>query len=359
MSEDVYQRLAKRIDQIPNGFPATESGVERKLLAEMFTPEEAELATTMRLRPEPASEIAGRAGIDAAAALEALHAMAQKGLITRTSTEGEVAFSLRPFVVGFYEAWLPRMDAEFARLVEAYFQETRGGPLGDGLSVHRVIPVDVAIPFEVEVFPYERASDLVEGASSWGVRDCICRVQKSLIGEPCEHPISNCLILGAVEDAFDGSDDIRTVTKEEALDVLREAVEAGLVHSSGNYRRGVHYICNCCTCSCGVLRGIAEFGISNAVAHSSFCAAVDSETCVGCGTCAERCQFGALSVVDGTARIDATRCAGCGLCVTVCPSAALRLERRPEDEIEKPPATIAHWMHERAAARGLSMDDIA
>jgi ferredoxin len=358
MNDEVYRRLAARIDEIPNGFPATESGVERKMLAKMFNPEEARIAAVMKLRPEGVQAIAERAGSDADSASETLVAMADKGLISRSHSKGGPLFSLRPFVVGFYEAWLPRMDEEFARLFEAYFQETRGGPVGGGPSVHRVIPIDVSLDFEAEVFPYEHATEIVEGAKAWGVRDCICRVQKTLIGEPCEHPISNCLILGPEEGVFEGSDDIRAVSKEEALGVLRDAADAGLVHSSGNYRRGIHYICNCCTCSCGVLRGIAEFGIENAVAHSSFRAVVSADACVECGVCVKRCPFGALSLNDGSAVVDPTRCAGCGLCVAACPSEALHLERRPDEEIEKPPATLVHWMHERAAARGLSMDDI-
>ncbi|MFC2095581.1 DUF362 domain-containing protein [Candidatus Bipolaricaulota bacterium] len=358
MTDEVYRRLARRVDEIPNGFPATESGVELKLLAKMFTPEEAHLASIMRLTPELSANIAERAGVDGEASLAHLKAMARKGLISVAGTEDEPAFSLRPFVVGFYEAWLTRMDEEYASLVETYFQETRGRMLSDSPSIHRVIPVDLAIPFEVEIFPYERASAVLDRAKSWGVRDCICRVQKKLIGQACDHPVENCLMFAPVENAFEGSEDIRPLSKEEALDVLRDAEKAGLVHSSANYRRGNTYICNCCTCSCGVMRGIAEFGIQTAVARSAFRAVVETEKCVGCGTCLERCQFGALSLSDGKAQIDPDRCAGCGLCVTTCSVEAIRLERRPEDDVQEPPATIQHWMGERAEARGISMDAI-
>jgi len=358
MTDDVYRRLAKRVDEIPNGFPATESGVELKLLAKMFTADEAHLASVMRLRPEPAAAIADRGGIDEATALDRLSAMAGKGLISVTRREDGPAFSLRPFVVGFYEEWLPRMDEAFAALFEQYYRETRAGMLSPGPAIHRVIPVDVAIPFEVEIFPYESASALLDSAKSWGVRDCICRVQKAMIGEACGHPVENCLIFAPVENAFEGSEDIHAITKDEAFAVLREAEAAGLVHSSGNYRTGNSYICNCCTCSCGVMRGIAEFGIETAMAHAAFRAAVDSDACVGCGTCVDRCQFGALSLKDGAASVDPRRCAGCGLCVTTCPVDALHLGRKPDAEVENPPMSILHWMKDRAQARGISMDRV-
>ena len=189
MTDEVYRRLATRLNEIPNGFPATESGVELRLLAKMFTPKEAHLAGIMRLTPESVADIADRAGVDEETALGNLKSMASKGLISASRTEDRLAFSLKPFVVGFYEAWLTRMDAEYASLFETYFQETRGKILSDPPSVHRVIPVDVAIPFEVEIFPYEHASALLDRAKSWGVRDCICRVQKRLIGQACDHPV--------------------------------------------------------------------------------------------------------------------------------------------------------------------------
>ena len=61
MSEDIYRKLAQRLDAIPNGFPSTESGAELRLLAKMFTPEEAALASVMRLSREPAADIAALA----------------------------------------------------------------------------------------------------------------------------------------------------------------------------------------------------------------------------------------------------------------------------------------------------------
>ena len=43
MSDEVYYKLAEVLDSLPNGFPATESGVEIRLLKKIFQPDEAEL----------------------------------------------------------------------------------------------------------------------------------------------------------------------------------------------------------------------------------------------------------------------------------------------------------------------------
>jgi electron transport complex protein RnfB len=359
MTQNIYRILAQRLDAIPNGFPATESGVELRLLEKIFTPEEATLASVMRLTREPAADIAARAGVDPEVALRTLKGMVRKGQIHVNRAKGQLLFGLMPFAVGFYEEQLPRMDAEMAALFEQYVQETQGGSLvRDAPAIQRVIPVNEAIPINIEVFPYERAAALVENAKAWGVRDCICRVQQKLVGKGCDHPVENCVVFAPVEGAFDGSEVDRAITKEEALQILREAEEVGLVHSTGNYRDQHYYICNCCTCCCGVLRSVAEFGVPAAALCSDFHAVVDAEVCIGCGDCVERCQFGALSVPEEVCEVDYARCVGCGLCATVCSTDALSLQRRPEGEIPLPPADRRDWMTKRAEARGIRMEDI-
>jgi len=359
MSEEIYRRLARRLDAIPNGFPATESGVELRMLAKIFTPEEAELASVMKLTMEPAADIAARAGVDAGAAYRTLKRMVRNGLIRAKKGSGQLTFGLMPFAVGLYEEQLPRMDAELAELFEQFYQETQGGGIThDAPAVHRVIPVEEAVPFDLEIFPYERATELVEGAKSWAVRDCICRVQQKLVGKGCDHPVENCLMLAPVEGAFDYSHTSRAITKEEALRILREAEEAGLVHSTGNFRDRNYYICNCCTCCCGVLRGVTEFDIPTAVARSDFRIVVDAEACIGCGECVDRCQFGALSMPDDISVVEEVRCVGCGQCATVCPTDALQLVRRPEDETPPLPKDLKDWMAERAQERGISISEV-
>jgi electron transport complex protein RnfB len=359
MSVDPFKKLALRLDAIPNGFPATESGVELDLLAKIFTPEEAELAGSMRLDPEPVSDIATRAGLDPAAAAALLDTMAHKGLVLARTVESERVFGLSPFMVGIYEEQQGRMDRELAMLFERYYQETRGvGMVGADPALHRVIPVQEAIPFEIEIFPYEKASQLIENAKAWGLRKCICRVQRQLIGKGCDHVLENCILFAPVEGAFDNSEITRKVSKGEALRVLHEAEEAGLVHSTENHQGRVYYICNCCPCCCGVLRGLVEFGVRNSVARSDFQTTVDSEACTGCGACLDRCHFGALSVSDDVCRVDPDRCLGCGLCVSACPEGALVLRRRPVHDRASPPLDHGDWLAQRARERGVDLSDI-
>ena len=357
ISEGIYRTLAQRLDALPNGFPATKVGAELRLLAKIFTPEEAVLAAIMTTKPEPHETIAARAGVEPRAAHRTLKNMVRRGLITMR--RGEAAsgtrglhFALMPFVVGFYEAQLPRMDVEMAALFEDYFYATRGIDT-PGPSVHRVIPVGEAVRGEIEIHPFEQATAMIEAAKSWAVRDCICRTQQHLLDKGCDAPVENCLVFASVEGVFGSGGIDRAITKEEALHILGEAADAGLVHSVSNHREGHNYICNCCTCCCGVLRRVAEFAVPTAIARSAFRAQVNSELCTGCGACEDRCQFGALARLDGMATIDPLRCVGCGQCTLACPTGALSLTRLAEAEIEALPIDEAAWTVARLAQRPL------
>lgn len=356
MSEDIYRKLAERLDSLPNAFPATESGVELRLLAMIYEPEEAELAAVMRLEWEPAPVIAERAGVDPKVAYRRLKTMARRGLIYAGRRDRQLSFGIMPFAVGVYEEQLPRLDRELAEVFEEYFQEIHGGLGVYGPALNRVIPVAESVSAGVEVYPYEHATGLIENAKAWGVRDCICRTQQKLVGKGCDRPVENCLVFAPVEGIFDNSKTSRAISKDDALRILREAEDAGLVHSPGNFQDGNYYICNCCTCCCAVLRNVSEFSIPAAIASSDFVAVVDADTCIGCGDCLERCQFGALVVSDAecVAVVDPGRCVGCGLCTTVCPTESLQMERRPEGDIPPPPADFEAWMVERSKERGLA-----
>jgi len=364
MIKDPYKSLAERLDALPNGFPPAPEGAELRLLEKLYTPEEAALAAELRLTLETPAQLADRLietgweGVEAQTLRDLLKNMVSKGLITAGRTEGGLGYGLMPFVVGVYEAQISRIDAELARLFEDYYRQSFSQVLTVQPAFHRVVPVGESVRMDMEIRPYESASEILDHAQAWGVIDCICRTQKALIGEACQHPVDVCMILSQKPGIFDNSPLVRAMTLEQALNTLQRAAEAGLVHSVSNVQEEISYICNCCTCACGILRGMAELGIANVVARSAFVNQVDEALCVGCEDCIAMCQFQALSLLDGFLQINQTRCVGCGVCVSSCLEGALGLVRRPLEEILPVPDHESDWRVQRSTARGLNIERV-
>jgi NAD-dependent dihydropyrimidine dehydrogenase PreA subunit len=345
-----YQRLAERLDSLPNGFPPAEDGSHLRLLECLFTPEEAALAADLSPQVETPAALAARLGAEPGPLRARLKDMARKGLIAAGRGDGGLGYFLMPFVVGIYEMQSGRIDAELAARFEDYFRSGFRKALAVQPPFHRVVPVQESVRADITIAPYESALGILSRASAWGVTDCICRKQTALIGRPCPHPVDVCMVMSATAGAYHGSSGVRELSREEAIGVLRRAAEAGLVHSVANTMEGQWYICNCCTCSCGILRGMAEGGMASVISRSGFVCRVDEASCDGCGLCETRCAFKAITV-EGAARVEAIRCAGCGVCTVTCPNHALTLSRRPAAEISAPPRDEREWLDARAAWR--------
>ena len=240
MSKNPYKDLAERLNALPQGYPPTEDGVELRLLEKIFSPDEAALGAQLRVTLENFREIAARIGAEPRQLRNQLKTMAKKGLVTvgKAASGRGLGYGLMPFAVGIYEMQHDKIDAEFAERFEAYFQRGLGEMLAVQPPVHRVIPVQESVPIDLEVQPYESAANIVEQGKAWGVADCLCRKQKTLIGDPCDHPLDVCMQISQTPNAFDHDPTIRAVSREEAMATLRRAAEAGLVHSVSNSQIG-------------------------------------------------------------------------------------------------------------------------
>ena len=348
MNDDVYERLAEALNRLPNGFPRTPSNVEIRVLKKIFSPKEASIASQLTGSMESVDVIARRVELSPEKVRAQLKDMAKRGLLWSDKKGDRLFFRLAPFVVGIYESQRENMDHELAHVVEEYF--ANGGAAGimkPQPALHRVIPAQKAVKSEW-ILPYDDVKTILLNSKTFRLSDCICRVQQDYIGRRCDFPLRTCLSFSSVERQH-GKDD---VSKEEALAFLDKAEEMGLVHTVSNVMKGLGYVCNCCGCCCGILRGITDWGIENSVAHSNYYAVIDADQCLGCGICRNRCQVRAISEKEGVSVVDRKKCIGCGLCVTGCPNGVAKLEKKPESEIVTPPVDFEAWEHERLHNRG-------
>ncbi len=350
MARDVYERLARHLDDLPGGYPPTPSGVELRILRRLFTPEEAELALRLTVIPEEAPVIARRAGLPRAEASRRLEEMVRKGLVFSIERRGKPPlYMAAQFVIGIWEYHVNDLDPELVRDVNEYIPYLFDPETWRKAPQLRTVPVGRSIPVEHEVMDYERAEELVRGQRRILVAPCICRREHRIAGRGCDRPEETCLIFGIAADYYERRGVGRVIDADEALGILRTAEEAGLVLQPSNARKAVN-ICCCCGCCCQVLKCIARHPRPAEIVSSAFEARLDADACAGCGVCVERCQMDALALRDGRARLDPTRCVGCGLCVTTCPAGALSLVRRPG--APEVPRTMVEAVYRLGRARG-------
>ena len=351
----IYERLAARLDEFPHGFPRTASEVELRILEKIFTRDDAALAVELRLLPETAEAAAQRLDRPVDELRPRLDGMVGRGQIASFRVRGEQVYGLAPFVIGIYEFQLPRMDAELATLVEEYAPHLLGTVGGVRPALARVIPVNARLDARAVILPHEDVRGMLAGARSFRLMECICRTERAKLGTPCTHPLETCLAFSSQEDAYEGTLATgfgRTVTREEALAVLDLAEREGLVHCTYNVRRESMFVCNCCACCCGFLRGVTEFRAPHLLVRSNWLSTIEVARCTACGACVGgRCPTGALAERDGRYTVSEARCIGCGVCAAGCPAGAITLRPRPSREQTTPPKTIAAWALSRAVRR--------
>lgn len=361
MTENVYKKLANVLDTLPNGFPASQTGVELKLLEKIFTPEDADLFCDLRLSFETAEQIAKRTGRPLEGLDDHLKQMWGKGQIFGVDFGTVCVYKMVPWVVGIFEYQLKHMTKEIAQLCKDY-EETFGSQFFTGeVPLMTIVPVEQEISSNEVTLPYEQVSAIIEKGVSFAVNDCVCKKEHELLGERCDRPMEVCLAIAPVPDFFENHPfKARPITRQDAYDILKISEEAGLVHMVSNTATGHNFICNCCSCCCGVLRGVNLFGGGAKAVNSNFYAQIDAEECISCGVCAdERCQVFAIEAIDDTYVVLEDKCIGCGLCVSTCPSDAITLLRKNEADIVPPPVDEKDWYKKRAASRGVDYSQFA
>jgi MinD superfamily P-loop ATPase len=86
--------------------------------------------------------------------------------------------------------------------------------------------------------------------------------------------------------------------------------------------------------------------------NSAYYAEINAEACVSCGVCAdERCQIEAIQPGADAYEVIRDKCIGCGLCATTCPSDAIRMVRKNQADIKRPPQTEKEWFQVRGQMR--------
>lgn len=212
------------------------------------------------------------------------------------------------------------------------FADTYHGKVVSTEAAAGLVTVEEDITLEdlEPIIPYARARDIImEYPQHIVALECPCRSVRS---DPCL-PLDVCLIVGEPFASFvreHHENRSRSISQEEAIEILRAEHERGHVHHAF-FKDAIldrfYAICNCCSCCCGAME--AHRNGTPMLAASGYLCHVDAALCEACGTCESVCPFEAIHIENNLFVIDEEACMGCGVCVDQCETGALRLALDP------------------------------
>jgi NAD-dependent dihydropyrimidine dehydrogenase PreA subunit len=347
MQDDVYFRLGERLNQHQVKILLVEPYI--KILREFYTPEQAELGAALPEGAFTAPELAHALNRDLKPLTELLETMADKGLVFVTKGDDGVSkYALTQFVPGVVEFQLMRgrdtpKDRKVAKLIKEFFEGEMRDLMQElfkdpevvkqmlPVAPARIITIESQLPQQIEVYSYEKLSEMLDKEKSFAAAKCYCRHHAYLVEAPCKVkgvPEYSCLLCGETAEYVIDRGFAKRITREEAQEILLATEKAGLMHNTGNYCDRAVFVCNCCGCCCEFLKGVKRMNSTAMLARANFVVAIDRDRCSGCGDCIDRCQMEALSLVDELISVNAELCLGCGNCIPACPTETLSMTRR-------------------------------
>lgn len=262
----------------------------------------------------------------------------QKGFLYKKTIDGEESYRCRSFydIIRSHLEEHRYNELEFKNLhmLRQYYMSTRIRKTektiknGELKYSSEVIPVKEAFSPKQYVLPTQQAIEFLRKAKTIGLAKCGCRVAF----KNCDNPVDTCLLLDEQAEYLISRGHAKKIQIEEAKKVLKIANEAGLVHLT-LYLLGqkIYAVCSCCPCCCHDLQALLKYGKTFFTAKSDYVATCDTDLCIGCGVCVERCVFGAREMQNGKSVVKEENCYGCGLCVATCPTNASELILRKKN----------------------------
>ncbi|MBD3228301.1 MAG: hypothetical protein GF329_08930 [Candidatus Lokiarchaeota archaeon] len=366
MMENVYEKIRRNMNSNwPLKLPKHEKIL--KLLEYIFPEKEAEVIALFKsplMDLKSAKKIAKLLDLSEDEVSSILERMAKKGTILKS---GKTRYSMMPIMPGLFEFYFVAGKSEnikeaaevFHDIVDLgllnewynsrypFFRTVPSSSLPNKVqsSVReqdtQTIEIDQKIDSGHRILIFEDILKYIEEASSITVVNCACRTTSALIGDKCDKPLDVCMALNFASESLNAYGLGKNLTKEEAIELLKKAEDHGLVHTVINSTdlNSQMFICNCCTCHCGVLGGLTKFNNPNSFARSNFRPQIDVDECKMCGKCIEICPMEALwhhwphnkDLRDDFIAIKENRCIGCGLCAHHCPTDAIKMVKMFDD----------------------------
>ena len=362
--QNIYRRLAEHLEDLIMGYPFNDALTD--LLEEMYNPIEAQVALAIPNNLPPLEVISRqriieRCDLPESVVVDALQSLSRRNMLyTQTGENGETGYALLQVGYGVPQTffWSGRKDERarrMAKLVLNYFNvpttQKVYGPVKT--KTYKYTPANLSIDVSMQgVMPNEQMGPIVQAATKIAVAHCPCRMSASILGRTdCRHSLEVCIKYDELADFVISKGLARTISKDEAHQILADSEKEGLVHMVDNAQGQIKHTCNCCGHYCwnvGILR--RRKIPRDMLMAVYFIRETELAECIGCGACVDICPVDAVKMVASKPQVDQNWCIGCGVCAVSCPAAVISIKRRLE---KKPPETFSDLHRQIKAERGL------
>jgi len=325
------------------------------MITSHITPEEAAFLTGFPLSPKTLEDIAQIKEMEPAELLPVIKALCNKALIYESIRGDSVHYSLFSTIEMFLRPFhVERAEESYKRMANSrnkYFMDGWHSQVKD--FVHpglRAIPINETVENKKTCLPFEDIVKVIDNYEFYSVSECACRTLHKHDPDFKESPFPQevCLHFNEFGRYFVANGLGREITKEETLEILKKAADAGLVHGISDVELGEEpgVICNCDLEYCVFFKPFHQLGFDKSVHKSNYQVEVAPETCKACTLCVRRCPMDAIQLRFSTkstnkfrkaVEVDTDLCIGCGVCVHKCKTKSITLKRKAEEAIAIPP----------------------
>ena len=369
--QEIYQEFIEWLGE--TWWRLTDSEMRLPMIASYLTPEEAAFLSgfprNMLDAGKTLDELAEAKQMDPGELEPKLRQLCVKGMLNNKHEGDTVLYSLNDSFFIFLRAvfWPGEANEtakEAAPHVNKYFLD---GWFDQWKDVHlsglRSLPIGETIGGAKEILPFEDVSKVVDKFEYYTVSECPCKTRHNMDPDykDSSKPTEVCLHFDSLGRYCVENGMGREITKEETLEILKKAADAGLVHGITNWTDKPDTICNCCPDYCMWFEAYHKLGHGKSVDPSNYVVKTAPSKCKACALCVKRCPMDAIQLkVHPEAKnkfrkaisVDPDACIGCGVCVHKCPTQSIVLE--PREEIHEPPKDagefIGIYMGDRLAA---------
>ncbi len=350
--QEIYQKFIEYMD---NPFwKFTESEHKMSMITSLINPEEAAFLTGFPMTGMTIEEIADIKKMDLPELKEKIKKLCRKGMIYESIDEDSVKYSLWSAPEMFLRVpfWPGRDDETLRNLAHQANKYHDDGWMDQrkpfGHPRLRSIPIYETVESPTEFLPFEDVLKVIDNFDYYTVSNCACRMRYNLDKDfpDSPFPMETCFHFDELGRYIVENGLGREVTKEETIEILRKAADAGLVHGLFNHEEKPETLCNCDLEYCTYFYPYHHMGFDKTLDPSNYVVHVTPDTCKACGLCIKRCPMDAIQLVYSqrasnkyrkAVKVNTELCIGCGVCVYKCKSKSIILKRK--ENITRPPKT--------------------